>query len=81
MAGISVSAGSPPFYRKSLSDMIRRSETAAARAAVSAAFWDSFLLPFIAGAPDSHLLRIFNQFITELRMSDGDQFFCSLPGG
>ncbi len=31
MAGISIIAGSPPFYRESLSDMIRRSETAATK--------------------------------------------------
>ena len=80
MAGISIIAGSPPFYRESLSDMIRRSETAATKGCRFCCR-SSFLLPFIAGAPDSHLLRIFNQFITELRMGDGNQFLRSLPGG
>lgn len=80
MAGISVSAGSPPFYREISLGHDKKVRNGSHKG-LPFLLPQQLLLPFIAGAPDPHLLRIFNQFITELRMSDGDQFFCSLPGG
>lgn len=81
MAGISVSAGSPPFYREISLGHDKKVRNGSLKGCRFCCLLGQLFLPFIAGAPDSHLLRIFNQFITELRMSDGDQFFCSLPGG
>ena len=34
---------------------------------------------FVASSPDMHFFSFFDQFITELRMRDGDQRFRTLP--